>query len=379
MTRLGGAAVLVAIAVIGAGCGVEEVVSPAPLVDAGPDMPDGGLLDWEVDQLGPFHVGYRSLQTSYENPVSGATREITVNVWYPTLDTEGPSPAYLHAFLDPDVIEGATLAPPQDPAGYPVHLYSHGNWGFGGTSSDLMHWFASHGWVAIAPDHAGNTLPDMVDKIPLAIHYLRTTDLSASLDVLENLPAGDPLSGKHRTDRVLLSGHSFGTLTAWATGGAEFDVASVQAKCDAGDFSEPCQPDEIALFAAGLGDARIAAGLPMAGGVGDEPGWFGLTGYDAAQKPYLLMSGSADPVGAENVFERVTALDFTWLDFVGGCHQLFALGGCQDLDEKEGWALVDTYALAFARRHILDDPSARIGAILDGSEILSDKVVFQKK
>lgn len=363
-----------------AGCAGEPAEGPSDAGDAGPPMPDGGLLDWAVDAIGPFGAGYRSWKATYEPAGPGGSREITINVWYPTLDTEGVPPAYLGVFQDADVITDATLAPPVDPAGYPVHVYSHGNWGWGGTSSDMMRWFASHGWVAIAPDHAGNTLPENTDEIPFAIHYLRSMDITASLDALEALPAEDPLAGRCRTDRVLLSGHSFGSRTAWASGGATYDVAEIEAMCATGtDFADACTPEEIALFGAGLGDPRVAAGLPMAGGVGEEPGWFGLTGYDAVAKPYMLMTGSLDPVGGENVFERVTAIDFTWLDFVGGCHQLFALGGCPELDEVEGWALVDTYALAFARRHILDDPNAHIAGILDGSVVLSPKVVFEKK
>lgn len=370
-----------ALVAFASGCGDAGAETSTPAADAGPQMPAGGLLDWAVDELGPFRVGYRTLETAYAPPGGGADRTLVVNVWYPTLDTEGVPPAYLHAFQDPDVLEGATLAPPVEPAGYPVHVYSHGHWGFGGTSSDLMHWFASHGWVAVAPDHAGNTLPEHIDgPLPIAMDYFRPMDISASLDALEALDPADPLAGKCRTDRVLMSGHSRGTVTTWAAGGAAFDTVSIQAMCDAGAFAEPCTPADLAVFAAGLGDARVVAAIPMAGGVAaDEPGWFGMTGYDAAAKPFMLMSGSADPVGAENVWARVTALDLTWLDFAGGCHQLFGLGGCPELEENEGWRLVDTYALSFARRHVLGDQGARVAAILDGSEVLSPKVGFEHK
>jgi len=348
--------------------------------DPGPKMPEGGLLDYPVDAIGPFHVGYRSFYHTYQPKGVDGPREILVNLWYPTLDEEGTPPAYLNVFVDEDVFEGASVAPPMEAAGYPVHLHTHGYSGFGGTSSDMMHWFASHGWIAIAPDHKGNTLPEHKDKVPLTISSLRSMDLTASLDALESLPADDPLAGKCRTDRVLLSGHSFGARTAWATGGAKYDVAAIQAMCDSGTaFSEPCTPEQIAVFGEGLGDPRVAAGIPMAGGVGDEPGWFGYDGYDAVNKPYMLMTGTLDPVGAENVWTRVTSIDFTWLDFEGGCHQLFALGGCAEFPELEGWALVNTYAFSFARRHILGDTSDRVKGILDGTEVLSSKVHYQHK
>ncbi|UQA59649.1 alpha/beta hydrolase family protein [Polyangium aurulentum] len=349
-------------------------------MDPGPKMPDGAPLDAPVDQLGPFRVGYRTFLHTYQPDGLGGPREIRIDLWYPTLDTEGTPPKYLNVFKDDDVLEGATVAPPWDPAGYPVHVHSHGAWAFGGTSADLMHYFASHGWVAIAPNHLGHTLPEHTeDLLPISLRILRSMDISASLDLLEDLPEGDPLAGKCRTDKAFLSGHSAGAQTTWSSAGAAFDMASVQAMCDSGTFAAPCTPEELAIFEAGLGDDRIAAGLPMAGGVGDEPGWFGNDGYDAAKNPFMLMSGTLDPVGAENVWERVKSLDYTWLDFEGGCHQLFALGGCSKLETYEGYALVNTYANAFARRHVLGDTSARVAAILDGSESLSPKVHFQHK
>jgi predicted dienelactone hydrolase len=358
-------------------CGSSE--SAAPSGDAGPESP-GDMLTFAVDAVGPYRVGYRSLPLTYEPEGAAEPRTITVHVWYPTFDEEGETPVYMFAFPDPGAFKDASLAPPARPDGYPVHVYSHGWSGFGGTSANLMRYFASHGWVAVAPDHTGNTLADHVDALPISHYFLRSRDVSASLDALAELPAGDPLAGKALLDEVVLSGHSFGTFTTWATVGATFDVAEVQAMCDAGTtFREPCGAADVQVFAGGLGDPRVVAGIPMAGGTGEDPGWFGMGGYDAAGKPMMLMSGSEDPVGAENVWARVDAIDLTWLDFEGGCHQLFALGGCEHFDEDAGWAAVATYALAFARRHVLGDVDARVAGILDGTEVVSDKVAFQRK
>jgi len=179
-----------------------------------------------------------------------------------------------------------------------------------------------------------------------------------------------------------MSGHSFGAFTTWASGGGTFDLAEIQALCDSGTrFSEPCKPEEIAVFGEGLGDTRIVAGLPMAQGVGTTPGWFGYDGYDAVAKPYMLMSGTedTDSAPAQNVWDRVKSIDFTWLDFEGGCHQLFALGGCPNFDSYEGWKLVATYSQAFANRHVLGDEGAKVVGLLDGSEVISPKVHFQHK
>jgi hypothetical protein len=47
-------------------------------------------------------------------------------------------------------------------------------------------WFSAvivgAGWVAIAPDHTGNTLSDTPDPLPIDINYLRSMDITATLD-----------------------------------------------------------------------------------------------------------------------------------------------------------------------------------------------------
>jgi len=370
---------LLALALLGSACHTDD--STPATTDSGDvgvpqiPMPKGDLLSFPLDTIGPFHVGYRTIEITYTPPAQTTPRTIVVNLWYPTLDADGDHPAYLMIFKDKDALLGASLAPPVDPKGYPVHVYSHGSSGFGGTSAFMARQFASHGWVYVAPDHLGNTLGAGEGKRPLSIYYLRSTDITASLDALEHLDTTDPLSGKCRTKHVVMSGHSFGTLTTWANGGTTFDTASIQAKCDKGEFSEPCRPEEIAVFGKGLGDPRVTAGIPMAG---DESDWIAKGGYDAPNKPYMLMTGTADVSGA-GIFGAVTTLDLTWLEFSGGCHQLFALGGCALFEEKLGWSLVNTYALAFARRYLLGDTSTKTARIVSGEDPLSDRVTLKHK
>lgn len=369
-------------------CGSNDDAPITPTSDAAvePDvavkqiaMPTGDPSSWAVDQVGPYNVGYRKFDYTYTPPGQTEPRTIPIDLWYPTLDAEGDNPKYLGLFGDKDVLEGASVAPPVHTfatgKGYPVHVYSHGSNGFGGTSSDMAHWFGSHGWVYVAPNHVGNVLGAGEGKRPVSLYYLRDTDITAALDALEKLPASDPLAGKVATKRVLMSGHSFGTMTTWASGGATWDVATIQKKCDAGEFSVPCKPEELAVFAKGVADPRIVAGMPMAGGISD---WFTAGGYDAPKIPYLLMTGSLDNSG-KPIFDSVKTLDLIWLEYAGGCHQLFALGGCANYDEKLGWKHTNTWGLVFGRRYVLGDTSARIEKLLKGEEPVSATITYQHK
>jgi predicted dienelactone hydrolase len=351
----------------------EADTSTPDLSEADTSAPSS-LLDFDLSEPGPFAVGFRTLEHTYTPPGTSTPRQILLNIWYPTTTTTGPHPSYMGFFEDPDVVLDAPLAPPVEALGYPVHIYSHGHTGFGGTSSFLMRHFASHGWVAVAPDHTGNTMMDNINPRPFSIYYLRSTDITATLDVLENLPAADPLASHLRTDRVVMSGHSFGVHTCWATAGATFDMPLLNAGCAEGGEFSPCTEDELAVFEAGLRDPRVVATVPMAGSINRK--LFGPSGHTSAQIPILAISGTADPVGAEGQYDSTTGLDLTWLDLAGGCHQTFALGLCDTLDPALGFRIIDTYALAFARRHVLGDDSPSTLSILDGTTPVSATVTF---
>ncbi|HRG99221.1 MAG TPA: hypothetical protein PLR99_23385 [Polyangiaceae bacterium] len=376
--RLAVAASLVSLSALGCGPSSPPAATDAAApADAAPPVPQlprpsGAPLSWPIDALGPYNVGHRSFDVTYAPP-AGPARTIPVELWYPTLDTDGDHPLYGGLIRDPDVFEGAQVAPPHEPRGYPVHVYSHGSAGFAGTSGKMARWFASHGWVYVAPNHVGNLLRDGDKKRPLAISYLRSTDLTAALDAVERLAPPDPLAGKLLTKRVLLSGHSFGAFTTWASGGVTFDAKELERRCASDEFSAPCSPEDLAVFAKGLNDPRFAALVPMAGGLSAS-----VSDYDAPKRPTLLMSGSAD-VSAGPIFEKTQALDVTWLEFEGGCHQLFALGGCSAFEETEGWRLVNVWAFAFGRRTILGDASARTTEIVTGSAPLSSRIRYNHK
>jgi predicted dienelactone hydrolase len=350
-------------------------VALAPAAGCGDDVVDP--LSFAVDERGPYRTGYTELEISYQPPGQDEPRTVTMSVWYPTEDTEGYAPVYFDLFRDNDAFEDATPAPPIHEGGYPVHVYSHGFMGFGGTSYNMMGYFASHGWVAAAPSHAGNLLFEP-DEIATALYYERSLDVSATIDVLSDVAALSDvaLAGPVNIERVVMSGHSFGAFTTWASAGAAFDEDVVRGRCDAGNVpSGTCTEAEIQAMLAGVADDRIVAAIPMAGG---DTGWFGPDGYDAVEVPVLLMTGTDDDVGAQALYD-IADVDLTWIDVEGACHQTFALGGCANLESEEGFAIVNTYAMAFARRYLLDDDAPRTVAIVDGTEIVSPRVAMVRK
>lgn len=330
-------------------------------------------LAWAVDEEGPYKTGHRTWEITYDAPPEGEARTLVLHAWYPTEDTDGDEVKYLGAILDEDSFGNAAEAAPVYDGRYPVHVHSHGFQGWGGTSSDLMQYFASHGWVAIAPDHTGNTLTDHVDPLPTAHYLQKPADISAALDALDALPADDPLAAAD-TSRVVMSGHSFGCYSTWAAAGASYDLDAVTEACP-GLYEGTCSQAELDAFAADdLADDRVVAAIPMAGNLRRE--FFGAEGHAAVHAPFLFMTGSDDDVGMHEQFDTYTDVDRRWIDIEGGCHQAFALGECAELDTETGYAIVNTYALAFARLHVLGDGDATVAGIVDGSVAVSPLVTF---
>lgn len=330
-------------------------------------------------EAGPFLVGYRRFETTYAPPGVDAPRTIAVNVWYPTVLGDGAPARYLEIWNDPASAVDATPAPPLDGCGYPVVAYSHGNTGFAGGGARLLRRFASHGWVAVAPDHTLNTIADQVTPLPTHLFYARALDVSAALDAVAALGPDDPLGGRVATDRALLAGHSLGTTTAWSMAGAAFDVDVIRGNCrDGGTVpSGRCTEGELAAFGAGVRDTRVVAAIPMAGSLRRD--WFGPRGHESARIPLLQLTGGADDVGASAQWASLEGLELTWVELAGGCHETFNLGVCETLEPDEGTQLVATFALAFGRRHVLGDATAEVAGIVDGTRAVSEKATYRRR
>ena len=91
-------------------------------------------------------------------------------------------------------------------------------------------------------------------------------------------------------------------------------------------------------------------------------------GHLSVRGPVLLMSGSNDSGHAvSESFEGLSGIARSLLDIEGACHGSFNVGLCDTLDVERGYHIVQTYALAFGRHHLLGDEDATVVGILDGS------------
>lgn len=325
-------------------------------------------LAWAADELGPYGAGHRSWPITY----TGAPREsrtIEVHVWFPTHDPTGDPVRYGGVYpAGESILGGATPSEPAHDRGWPVMVFSHGDRAYGGSAEYLMAHFASHGWVAIAPDHTDNLLWANADPTPQGHWYHRPLDILASLEAVKQ----DAELNRADTDRWLMTGHSRGTSTVWAIAGATFDEDNPESWCP------DCTPEQVSLFSDGsLTGAGTVAALPLAGTI--RTSLFGDDGHRSVALPVMHLSGSEDDVGQAAEFDRLDGLDYTWVDFEGACHQTFTIGACSSLDTEDGWWLIESYALAFARYHVLDDRTAPVVEWVEGTQTLDPRARYARR
>lgn len=240
--------------------------------------------------------------------------------------------------------------------------------------------FASHGWLAVAPAHVGNLLNDTPEPLPLDIYIQRPYDIRAALDFIENLPADDELSGKADMGHVAMSGHSFGAYTAWTIGGTGIVPGVFDSLCQAGTINE-CTPEKLAAVSADLSDPRPKITIPMAG---MSRNIIGDANYEKVKVPALMMSGSFDLGGQDEIIALAKTGDLTWVNVEGGCHQLYGLGNsvlgdpeCKVLPDEEGFSLVNPWILAYARYHVWEDRSQFVSDLVERKVSISPKVMVE--
>jgi predicted dienelactone hydrolase len=173
-----------------AGCGEDAPLPPAyPLA----------VSDSVVDKLYAANPGPYTQSAVRDLMLTGASdqRDIALNVYFPA--------------------QGE---------GFPLLLFSHGNWSDKDSYDRIIEHWVSHGYAVIAPDHLDccSAVQGIFNSLrygQLGLINGRVADLSR---VLEELPAIEALApafaGKSDRTKLAVTGHSFGAFSAQQFGGA---------------------------------------------------------------------------------------------------------------------------------------------------------------
>lgn len=314
---------------------------------------------------GPYAVGWAESWVTWQDALLGAPRELRVNTWYPTEETDGLPATYSGVFPDPLVVADAAVVD----GPHPLVVFSHGHQGFGGNSSFLMRHLASHGWLVVAPDHTDNTTFDGPDR-STEIYWERPLDLRAVVDAAR--------AAYDTTEELGAVGHSFGGYTMHAVGGAVY--ADIEPTCldgtDTSAFCSTMDEAQAARFASVLTLPGVQAVVAMAPGDFDL---FGAAGIAEIGVPELLLTGGLDPgtpTGGDLVWDALPAGSRTGLHVPTMGHQGFTdfsgtLGDpAGSIDPEEGWRIVSTAVSAFLDAEVRGDPRGRV--LLDGTVPISD-------
>ena len=159
---------------------------------------------------------------------------------------------------------------------FPVVVFSHGDGGSGDDARPLARFWATRGFVVLAPSHRDP--PPAKNGVDPKAWEARARDLSF---VIESLPGiGErvaPLAGKLDAAKVGVGGHSYGAYTAGLLAGATIEAP------------KGSKGEKIRSFADPRAKAFLLLSPPGAG----LRGWTSSSWTDVA-RPLLVVTGSRD-------------------------------------------------------------------------------------
>jgi predicted dienelactone hydrolase len=243
-------------------------------------------------------------------------RPLTVDVWFPVVD-DAAGDAHRYSFITGDYYE-SPLAISADAAAlatdgpFPLVVYSHGSGGVRFIHSDYTETIASHGYVVVAPDHTGNTAVERIADTsddPALIALNRPLDVRAVIDAFLDPTDAEttPFQSAIDADHIVLTGHSFGGFTTYATS-AGYENAQGAAPAD----------------------DRIDALIPLAPAVGSGGDDSLLSDDDLARVavPALVIVGTDDKTtpldpNVTRAWELTNSEPQYRLELIAGEHQSF--------------------------------------------------------
>lgn len=174
---------------------------------------------------GTYAVGHDTI--SIPDPATGKT--ISADLWYPAASgATGTATRYSllpTAYFDSKV--AIEKAPINNAGAFPFVVYSHGSGGQSFVASFLTEDIASHGYVVLSANHAGNTAADQLLGTSVSEDqndFLRPNVVEAEINWALAQSSGSAsaypvLKGAIDEKRIGLVGHSYGGYTALATVG----------------------------------------------------------------------------------------------------------------------------------------------------------------
>jgi predicted dienelactone hydrolase len=175
-------------------------------------------------------------------------------MWYPALNPSGREEAYTYD-LNGLVTEGRALpaaAPNLTDGPYPVIFYSHGLFGARFESTAYLEHLASWGFVVIAADHSGTTFFNITSAEDVVRSFAnRPLEILRLIAHAEALNSEGDYTGLFDTNRLAITGFSFGGYTALLAGGASIDTRALAAACEGVSVEESalCAPTSLDLLA----------------------------------------------------------------------------------------------------------------------------------
>lgn len=216
-------------------------------------------MSYDPFARGPFPVGVRTLSAT---DASRDQRFLPIEVWYPATDANAGRdlddatkdhyevlPGFPPA--DQDAVRDAA---PRD-GKYPLVAFSHGFGGHRRQTTFLCTHLASHGYVVASADHTGNTVIDVMQAVmgvasgtpmPEPLEILNEFIAARPADVafmIDQVAAAPEIGAHVLTDRIGMTGHSFGGWTTLAYTERDKRVAAALPLAPAGGKTHmPAEP-----------------------------------------------------------------------------------------------------------------------------------------
>jgi predicted dienelactone hydrolase len=253
------------------------------------------------DEEGPYDAGLHSFSF-----VSDRGRELFVDVWYPAVRGE----LDMRATYEPFSFRGQAYRDvPVARTETSLIAFSHGLLSVRFQNATLCEHLAQHGYTVIAPDHPGTHIFNLSDTILAEDVFVRSEDIQRTVDAFwqKSQDDQDPMYNIVSSEEYIAMGHSLGSHTVMALGGAEYDYDGFMSFCAEFPNEQACRigadisREEMESFESV--DPRVYASIPMSPGL-----WYTFgEGLSSLRSP-LFVTGKYDQV-LEYETEAIPTMD----------------------------------------------------------------------